>query len=72
MHGFAFIACEKTPPFAVQCFQLDFQAMEAGRVTYRNLLLDLADCKINRNFPAYSNKIETLSLPNWALKGVWE
>ena len=72
VHGFAFIACEKTPPFAVQCFQLDFQAMEAGRVTYRNLLLDLADCKINRNFPAYSNKIETLSLPNWALKGVWE
>lgn len=72
VHGFAFIACEKTPPYAVQCFQLDFQAMEAGRVTYRNLLLDLADCKIANKFTAYSEKIETLSLPNWALKGVWE
>jgi exodeoxyribonuclease VIII len=72
VRGFAFIACEKTPPYAVQCFQLDFQAMEAGRVIYRTLLLDLADCKIAGNYPAYSNKIETLSLPNWALKGVWE
>lgn len=70
--AFAFIAVEKQPPYAVQCFQLDFQATEAGRVTYQNLLLDLADCKINGNFPAYSNKVETISLPNWALKGVFE
>lgn len=70
--AFAFIACEKTPPYAVQCFQLDFQATEAGRVTYQNLLLDLADCKINGKFPAYSEKVETISLPNWALKGVFE
>lgn len=70
--AFAFIAVEKQPPYAVQCFLLDFQATEAGRVTYQNLLLDLADCKINGNFPAYSNKVETISLPNWALKGVFE
>lgn len=72
VQGFAFIAVEKTPPYAVQCFQLDFQSMEAGRVLYGNLLLDLADCKIANKFPAYSDKIETLSLPNWALKGVFE
>lgn len=70
--AFAFIAVEKQPPYAVQCFQLDFQAMEAGRVTYQNLLLDLADCKISGKFPAYSDKVETISLPNWALKGVFE
>lgn len=70
--AFAFIAVEKQPPFAAQCFQLDFQATEVGRVTYQNLLLDLADCKINGKFPAYSDKVETISLPNWALKGVFE
>ena len=70
--AFAFIAVEKQPPYAVQCFQLDFQATEAGRVTYKNLLLDLADCKIAKKFPAYSDKVETISLPNWALKGVFE
>lgn len=70
--AFAFIVVEKSAPFAVQCFQLDFQATEAGRVTYKNLLLDLADCKIAGKFPAYSDKVETISLPNWALKGVFE
>lgn len=72
VHGFAFVACEKVAPYAVQCFQLDFQAMEAGRVTYMNLLTSLADCKYDGKFPAYSDAIETLSLPNWALRGVWE
>lgn len=72
IRAFAFIAVEKQPPFATQCFQLDFQATEVGRVTYQNLLLDLADCKINGKFPAYSDKVETISLPNWALKGVFE
>ena len=72
VHGFAFVAVEKSAPFAVQCFQLDFQALEAGRITYQRNLLDLADCRAANKWPAYSDKVELLSLPNWALKGVWE
>lgn len=72
VHGFAFVAVEKSAPFAVQCFQLDFQSLEAGRITYQRNLLDLADCKAANKWPAYSDKVELLSLPNWALKGVWE
>lgn len=72
IHGFAFVAVEKAAPFAVQCFQLDFQSLEAGRITYQRNLLDLADCKAANKWPAYSDKVEILSLPNWALKGVWE
>jgi len=72
VNGFAFVAVEKTAPYAVQCFVLDSQSLEAGRVTYMNLLMTLADCKHDGKFPAYSDAIETLSLPNWALRGVWE
>lgn len=69
--GFVFVCVEKTAPYAVGVYRLDMQGEEAGRVSYQSLLLDLTDCKINRNFPAYSNKIETISLPAYAVKEVY-
>lgn len=69
--GFVFVAVEKSAPYAVGVYRLDMQGEEAGRVSYQSLLLDLADCKINRNFPAYSTKIETISLPAYAVKEVY-
>jgi len=69
--GFVFVAVEKASPYAVGVYRLDMQGEEAGRVSYQSLLLDLAGCKINRNFPAYSNKIETISLPAYAVKEVY-
>lgn len=72
IRGFVFVACEKTPPYAVGVYQLDMQGEEAGRVSYKTLLLDLADCKASRKFPAYSAKIETISLPAYAVKEVYD
>lgn len=69
--GFVFVAVEKSAPYAVGVYRLDMQGEEAGRVSYQSLLLDLADCKINRNFPAYSPRIETISLPAYAVKEVY-
>lgn len=69
--GFVFVAVEKAAPYAVGVYRLDMQGEEAGRVSYKDLLLDLADCKVNRNFPAYSAKIETISLPAYAVKEVY-
>ena len=69
--GFVFVAVEKSAPYAVGVYRLDMQGEEAGRVSYQSLLLDMADCKINRNFPAYSSRIETISLPAYAVKEVY-
>lgn len=69
--GFVFVAVEKSAPYAVGVYRLDMQGEEAGRVSYQSLLLDLAGCKINRNFPAYSPRIETISLPAYAVKEVY-
>lgn len=69
--GFVFIAVEKSAPFAVATYRLDMQGEEAGRVSYKDLLLDLAECKIKRHFPAYSISVETISLPAYAVREVY-
>ena len=69
--GFVFVACESTAPYAVAVYQLDMQGVEAGRIEYRRLLLDLADCKASGKFPAYSDRIETISLPAWTAKEIF-
>ena len=68
--GFVFVAVEKSPPYAVAVYQLDMQGVELGRDQYRNLLLDLADCKIKNKWPGYSERIETISMPGWAVREV--
>lgn len=72
IRGFVFVATEKTPPYLTATYELDGQSIEAGRVLYRKNLETLAECKRSGIWPGYSDKIETLSLPNYALKGVWE
>lgn len=67
--GFVFVAVEKQAPFAVATYQLDAEALEIGRALYQRDLMTLAECKISRQWPAYSDKIETLSLPGWATSG---
>lgn len=69
--GFVFVACESTAPYAVAVYQLDMQGVEAGRIEYKRLLLDLADCKSSGKWPAYSDRIETISLPAWTAKEIF-
>lgn len=69
--GFVFIVVEKAAPFAVATYRLDMQGEEAGRVDYKSLLLDMADCRANNHFPAYSISVETISLPAYAIREVY-
>ena len=69
--GFIFVACESTAPYCTAVYQLDMQGVEAGRTEYRRLLLDLADCKASGKWPAYSDRIETISLPAWTAKEIF-
>lgn len=66
--GFVFIAVEKNPPYAVGVYILDSEAILLGQHLYKKALLDLAQCKINKQWPAYSDKAVRLSLPAWAMK----
>lgn len=69
--GFVFIAVESSAPYCTAVYQLDMQGFEAGRVEYQRLLLDLADCKASGKFPGYSERIETISLPAWTAKEIF-
>ncbi|MDO5686453.1 MAG: PD-(D/E)XK nuclease-like domain-containing protein [Neisseria sp.] len=64
--GFVFIAVEKTAPFAVACYELDDEARELGRALFQDNLRTLAQAKQTDTWTAYSEEIETLSLPRWA------
>lgn len=66
--GFVFVVTEKSAPYCTAVYSLDMQGIEVGRDQYKRLLLDLADCKIAKNFPGYSDRIEVLSLPAWEVR----
>ena len=66
--GFVFVVTEKSAPYCTAVYSLDTQGVELGRDQYKRLLLDLADCKIAKKFPGYSDRIEVLSLPAWEVR----
>ena len=66
--GFVFIAVEKTAPYAVACYTLDDVAKEKGRELYQQDLQTLQAAQAANEWPAYSDQIETLTLPVWAFK----
>lgn len=65
--GFIFIAVEKKPPFAVALYQLDELAALQGWVDAREDLRRYKVAKDTGKWGGYSPRIETLSLPRWAV-----
>ena len=65
---FVFIAVEKSAPFATACYELDAQAMVHGSVLRHNALQRIQDCRAINEWPGYTDGIQTLQLPGWALK----
>lgn len=68
VRGFVFVVIEKTPPYAVAVYQLDDQALEEGHIIYHRDLMRLSEAKCSGIWTAYSERIETISLPRWAIK----
>ncbi len=64
---FVFVAVEKTEPYPVACYQLSDAAAGTGHRLWRRDLTAFADCKKSGRWPAYSDEIEVLHLPAWAL-----
>lgn len=65
---FVILAVEKSPPHIVQTCVFSREDFNAGREIYKQQLLRLARCKAANVWPGYSEKIETLTLPPWALE----
>ena len=65
---FIFVAVEKTAPYATACYELDAQALVHGSVLRHNVLQRLQDARAINEWPGYTDGIQTLQLPGWALK----
>jgi len=65
--AFLFMAVEKTAPYPVACYQLSDATSNAGFRLWRHHLRGFAICETAGRWPAYSDEIETLNLPAWAM-----
>lgn len=67
-HTFIFIVVEKSAPHAVALYELDIQSIETGRAKYRKAIEIYKNCIDTGNWPGYSEAIEMVSLPAWAMR----
>lgn len=63
---FLILAIEKEAPYAMAVHLLDQGTIDAGRLLYKRALSRLKECREKNEYPAYSEKIITSSLPTWA------
>lgn len=63
--GFAFIAVEKKPPYAVGVYLLDDESEDKGRDEYKGLLSKFSECQKSGEWPGYSDQVCTIELPGW-------
>lgn len=64
---FVFVAVEKVAPFAVVTYQIDDDAIEAGRAEYQRDLALIRHCEAKNEWPGYPDELLPISLPEWAL-----
>lgn len=69
--GFVFVAVEKEPPYACQVFLADDEMLNIGTKKVDDLLSQLRSFteKFGTSpWPSYSQQVQKLSLPEWALR----
>lgn len=64
--AFVFIAVEEEYPHSVGVYCLEPEDSQRGRIQYRHALERYAECVRTDRWPSYSDKIESLALPEWA------
>lgn len=67
MLPFLFVMQEKEPPYLVTVVQLKDQAIDAGRILNNRALEKFRDCTESGVWPGYSEGIEMVELPAWAM-----
>jgi len=64
---FAFVAVEKQPPYAVGVYVIDASAVSAAFERVRSAYRRYMECKASGRWPAYSQLVESIQVPAWAL-----
>jgi len=65
---FIFVAVEKTYPFGIGVYELDAEALVHGSIARHNALQRIQDSRAVGEWSGYTDGIQTLQLPGWALK----
>lgn len=65
VRNFVLLAVEKQPPYAVACYRMTDELVEAGSLAIDLLLDQYATCVRDGVWPGYSEEIEDLRLPGW-------
>ena len=68
IEAFVFVVVEKSAPYAVGIYELDNAYIEMGRVLNQRAMDTYRECLETGNWYGYSNDIELLSPPSWAIK----
>lgn len=66
--AFIFVAVESEWPYAASAVMLDDESREVGRRAARRNLNTYARCLAANEWPGYSDRIEIVNLPAWAMK----
>lgn len=65
--SFVFLPIEKQMPYEAAAYEMAEQVIFAGRQSYREALDKYAECLKTNKWPGYSDTVEMLNLPTWAL-----
>lgn len=63
-----FLAVEKEPPYLVGPYTIAHDDLLTGREQVMQALEGWAECERTGEWPGYTNTLETLNLPTWALR----
>lgn len=65
--SFTFVVVDKTPPYPVVVVKWDDESVAEGDRLNRLAIATYAECLESGVWPGYSDRIESISLPGWAL-----
>jgi len=69
MDAFVWIAVEKAAPHGVACYAASPRMLEKGDEIGQAALVRMLKCQRENHWPAYSEEIEAIELPEYAYKG---
>ncbi len=65
--AFVFVFVERDPPHAVACYVLPADALAVGAALCARCMNLYVECRLAQQWPGYSDLIETIELPPWAM-----